>query len=82
MPKVVAVVNLGEREPGVTEYSVEAEQGADPRRAMFERLAERGWPILSLRSTDLTLEEVFINLTNGTYAAGQKTKQSNKEVEA
>ena len=82
LPKVVTIVNLGEREPGVFEYSVEAEQGADPRRAMFERLAERGWPILALRSTDLTLEEVFISLTNGTYTKGQKMKKSNEEVNA
>ncbi len=82
LPKVVTVVNLGEREPGVFEYSVEAEQGADPRRALFERLAERGWPILALRSTDLTLEEVFISLTNGTYTKGQKLKKSNEEVNA
>ena len=60
----------------------EAEQGADPRRALFERLAERGWPILALRSTDLTLEEVFISLTNGTYTKGQKLKKSNEEVNA
>lgn len=76
LPKVVAVSNLGEREPGVFEFSVEADQGADPRRAMFDRLAERGWPMLALRSTELTLEEVFINLTNGTYAEGAKLKKA------
>jgi len=82
LPKVVTVINLGEREPGVFEFSVEAEQGADPRRVLFERLAERGWPILALRSTDLTLEEVFISLTNDTFSARHDLKKSNKEAEA
>ncbi len=67
LPNVVSIVPLGEREPGVTEYSIETETGTDPRRALFERLAERGWPLMALRSTELTLEEVFINLTNGSY---------------
>jgi hypothetical protein len=32
-----------------------------------ERLAERKWPLMSLRSSELTLEEVFINMTNDAY---------------
>ena len=75
-PNVVTIVPLGEREPGVWEYSIETETGTDPRRALFERLAERGWPLMALRSTGLTLEEVFINLTNETYGGMNLLKKS------
>ena len=73
---MVSIVPLGEREPGVTEYSIETQTGTDPRRALFERLAERGWPLMALRSTELTLEEVFINLTNGNYNGMKMTQKS------
>lgn len=76
LPNVVSIVPLGEREPGVTEYSIETQTGTDPRRALFERLAERGWPLMALRSTELTLEEVFINLTNGNYNGMKMTQKS------
>ena len=80
LPNVVSIVPLGEREPGVTEYSIEAETGTDPRRALFERLAERGWPLMALRSTELTLEEVFINLTNGSYSGMKLTQKKGDAV--
>ena len=67
LPGVINVFNNGEREPGVFEYSIEGEVGADPRRVLFERLAQRSWPLLALRNTEMSLEEVFINLTNETY---------------
>ena len=72
LPGVINVFNNGEREPGVFEYSIEGETGADPRRVLFERLAQRGWPLLALRSTEMSLEEVFINLTNETYGMFKK----------
>ena len=80
LPNVVSIVPLGEREPGVTEYSIETETGTDPRRALFERLAERGWPLMALRSTELTLEEVFINLTNGSYSGMKLTQKKGDAV--
>lgn len=79
LPNVIAIIPLGEREPGVVEYSIETETGTDPRRALFDRLAERGWPLMALRSTELTLEEVFINLTNDNYN-GMKLLKKSKEA--
>jgi ABC-2 type transport system ATP-binding protein len=76
LPKIVSIVPLGEKEPGVWEFSIEAEQGTDPRRALFERLAERKWPLMSLRSSELTLEEVFINMTNEAYRDATMVKKT------
>ena len=65
LARVIDVVCYGEKEPGVFEVSIEATPGSDIRRDLFAMLTRRGWPILSLRNTDLTLEEVFIQLING-----------------
>ena len=53
----------GQKEPGVFEYALEAEPGADIRRELFNRLADRKYPLLGLKSTELTLEDIFLQLT-------------------
>lgn len=57
------VTVLGEKERGTVDFAVYPKEGADVRRAMFERLAARGWPIFSLQSMQMTLEDIFITLT-------------------
>ncbi len=58
-------------EPGVThgenvrEYRVEAQEGVDIRRDIFRKMAEKGWYILEMRSSELSLEDIFIKLTMG-----------------
>ncbi len=51
----------------VTEYSLNAKEGADVRREIFKRMAERSYPILLMRSSELTLEEIFLKLTTGDF---------------
>ena len=57
------VQTLGKKEAGVYEYVVEANPGVDVRREIFKRLAERNWPLLGLRSSEMTLEDIFLTLT-------------------
>ncbi|PWM37696.1 MAG: ABC transporter [Clostridiales bacterium] len=64
LPSMVEVQKLGVREGSAYEYSLEAEPEADVRREMFKRLADRGWPILALRSSELSLEDIFLSLTS------------------
>lgn len=59
------VITMGKREEGVFEYSLEAEENVDMRRELFKRLAERNWPLLGLRSSEMTLEDIFLRLTGG-----------------
>ncbi len=47
------------KEPGVFAFSVESEEGIDLRRSVFALAARNDWPILSMKNTDLTLEDVF-----------------------
>ncbi len=60
---VAKVSTCGEREPGVFEYALEPAEGADFRRTLFTTLAKEGFPLLGLKSMEMTLEEVFISLT-------------------
>ena len=54
-----------EREPGVYEYELEATPGSDIRREIFHIAAEHDWPLLSARSAEMTLEDVFLKITMG-----------------
>ncbi|MGN0699694.1 MAG: ABC transporter ATP-binding protein [Oscillospiraceae bacterium] len=51
----------------VTEYELNAKEGADVRREVFKRMAGRNYPILLMRSSELTLEEIFLKLTTGDF---------------
>ena len=63
-------------EEKVNEYHLEAKEGADVRREVFKKLASRNYPILMLRSNELTLEEVFLKLTTGdVYGGAEKIEQ-------
>lgn len=64
---IAEIVPLGKRESGAYEYTIEAEEGYDFRKDLFYRLAERNWPILSLKSHELTLEDIFLQLVSGEY---------------
>ncbi len=65
MPHVREVLSLGEKEPGVFELSVECDPDADLRRDLFALMSRKGWPMLALKNSDLTLEELFLQLTSG-----------------
>lgn len=54
-----------EAEPGVYEYFLEAAQGKDLRREISKKLSARNYPILMMKSNELTLEEIFLKLTTG-----------------
>lgn len=64
MERVVDVYSLGEKEQGAYEFSVESAQDVDIRRDLFALMARNGWPILALKNTDLTLEDLFLQLTS------------------
>lgn len=54
----------GEREKGIVEFIVETAEGKDVRREIFERLAQKHWPLLGMREHEMSLEDVFFRLTN------------------
>lgn len=60
-------VHLNRTFDGVSEFELNAKDGADVRREVFKRMAARSYPILLMRSSELTLEEIFLKLTTGDF---------------
>ncbi len=71
IPQMKEVQLLAQREPNVYEYALECETGADIRRELFRRLALRNWPLLGLKSSEMTLEDVFLRLTTDQRKGGK-----------
>lgn len=64
MPNVIEKYqSLGEKEEGIFEFNIEGVEGVDVREELFARLSARNWPIMALRSSQLTLEEIFLKIT-------------------
>ncbi len=58
------IIDDGVRESGSNDFIIIPKAKIDVRREVFERLADKKWPIISMVSGQLTLEEVFLRLTN------------------
>ena len=58
-------VNRENVEEGVSEYFLNAKPGTDIRREVSKRLASRNYALLMMKSSELTLEEVFLKITTG-----------------
>ncbi len=76
LPGVVNVLADMQREKGVWEYNIEAVEGTDIRRELNKRLWSRSWYILGLRSSELTLEDIFLKLTMGESVNEFMTKKA------
>ena len=50
-------------EEGTVDLFVTGAEGADPRQAAFETAREKGFVLLLIKSEKLTLEEVFLKVT-------------------
>ena len=48
------------------EYALDPAEGQDFRRELFDRLSARKWPLMGMKSMEMTLEEIFIALTRET----------------
>ncbi len=58
-------INRENVEPGVSEFFLNAKEGNDIRREVSKRLASRNYPLLMMKSSELTLEEIFLKITTG-----------------
>ena len=59
---VVKAECVGSREPDTVDLIVEARREQDVRREVFSAFARASLPLLMMKSMDLTLEEIFLNL--------------------
>jgi ABC-2 type transport system ATP-binding protein len=59
----VTRVSIADQRDGVVGYEVESEHGRDVRRELARTVIGRGWGLLELRPTRMSLEEIFLHLT-------------------
>ena len=55
----------------VTEYELEVKENCDIRRELFNKMAKNDCPILLMKGSELTLEEIFLKLTTGDFYGGK-----------
>ncbi len=65
MDGVLFIDELPQKEKGTYEFLIEAHPSVDIRKPLFRMLAERGWVLMGLKSMDMSLEDVFVNLITG-----------------
>ena len=66
VPGVLNVTCVGMHEQGSNDYIVEPDGKTDIRRTLFTRLADRNWPLLMMKSNEMSLEQIFLRLTEMT----------------
>jgi ABC-2 type transport system ATP-binding protein len=59
----VRAVRVADRHATLTGYEIEAEAQRDVRRDVARAIVDRGWGLLELRPSRLSLEEIFLQLT-------------------
>lgn len=62
IPGVKYVQTQGVHEPDTVDVMVEAEEGIDIRRSLFHALSRAQYPILQMKSMDMTLEDIFLQV--------------------
>ena len=55
----------GSKEPGTIDMVLSGDENVDIREAVFQCMAKNNIPILQMKSLDLTLEEIFLQITGG-----------------
>ena len=59
-------------------FSIESEEGIDIRRELFKRVSERSWYIMELKTSDMSLEDIFLRLTVGESISAVKRNGGNE----
>ena len=75
IPGVQKVTYNGPRESTAFEFTIEPERGADVRRMIFDRLADRHWPLLMLKPSEVDLEQIFLRLTDSSIDSKALARQ-------
>lgn len=74
--------SLGEKEENTVDFLVEAEENADIREAIFFAFSEAKVPLVGLSSLELSLEEIFIRLTNSANVIQEEESEEKEENES
>lgn len=75
MPEIERVDEQGVREPNTVDIFVEAKEDNDVRERIFQTLSHAEYPILMMKSVELSLEEIFLQVTDN-----QKQREEHTDV--
>ena len=75
------VKSLGRKEKGSIDFLIEAEPNVDVRPLIFNSLAAAQLPILSMQTIDLSLEDIFLELTEKYKEITPLTEVDEKNIE-
>lgn len=76
---VTNVSIIGEKEQGAVDYKIEAEKDMDIRPELFKIMAENKYQIIELKTIDLSLEDVFLQLTASVVDTQENTNESEEQ---
>jgi len=68
-PVIRGINFTGSREPGTVELELSGDENVDIREAIFSCMSANGLPILMMKSLDLSLEEIFLQITGEEQAS-------------
>ena len=77
---VKSVVSLGQTEQGAFDFVIEPQEGEDIRSAVFDRVVSRGRKLLLLKDNKLSLEQVFLRLTEADSSEAEKLLNNDNEA--
>lgn len=78
----VKSVHFVKSHDNASEFAIDPVVGYDFRHALFSLAAEKNWPILQLQNNQMTLEDIFLRLTDESYYTEglQKSLQIRKQA--
>lgn len=80
MSGVAFAESLGRQDMDSVTYHVKSSPGIDIRKSLFNTLAHKGWPIIGLEATGMSLEDIFISaVSEDDPKNAKKSKKSAKE---
>lgn len=69
-----------DKDQNVWKVTVSTEENIDIREQVFYKMAENNCPILEMQSKKVSLEEIFLELTEGEKKSEQKTEEETEEA--
>lgn len=72
LPVACTVRQTGQKEAGVYEYEIEGPEDADIRVDVFRAFAKADLPMLAIKGSEVSLEDIFLRLINTTKIEDKK----------
>lgn len=75
IPGIISYTYSGVNEENTSDYVIEAASGTDIRKPLFKALAEKDMALLMMNPVELSLEDVFIELTDKNISLMNKSDE-------